>query len=81
MLMISGPTLDNWIEHQDQSARRQRVVLLDDVPGSFQVSMHTLCWFNQQVRAAFRFCTSCVRSGPRKSNLSSYGGHFGGFLA
>jgi len=49
MLMILGPSSDNRIEHQDKSARRQRVVLLDAVPNFFQMSMHTLLrWFNQQ---------------------------------
>ncbi len=49
MLMILGPSSDDRIEHQDQSARRERVVLLDDIPNLFQMSMHTLLrWFNQQ---------------------------------
>jgi len=47
--MILCPPPNDGIEHQDQSARRQRVVLLDDVPELFQVSKHILLrWFNQQ---------------------------------
>ena len=49
MLMILGPSSDNRIEYQDQSACRDRLVLLDDLPYLFQMSMHTFwCWFNQQ---------------------------------
>ena len=49
MLMILRPSSDDWIEHQDQSPGRQRLVLLDDVPNLFQMSMHILlCWFDQQ---------------------------------
>ncbi len=49
VLVILCPPTNDGIEHQDESPRRQRVVLLDDLPQLFQVSMHILLrWFNQQ---------------------------------
>jgi hypothetical protein len=49
MLMILRPSSNNRIEHQDQSPSRERLVLLDEVPDFFQVSVHILSrWFNQQ---------------------------------
>ncbi len=49
VLMILCPSSNDRIEHQDQSASRERLVLLDDVPDLFQVSMHILSrWFDQQ---------------------------------
>ena len=40
--MILCPTTNDGIEQQDQSSRRQRLVLLDDLPQLFQVGMHIL---------------------------------------
>src|SRR6266581_1518926 len=49
VLMILRPSSNNWIEQQDQSASRERLVLLDEVPQLFQVGMDILSrWFNQQ---------------------------------
>jgi hypothetical protein len=61
MSMILCPSSDKRIEHQDESARRQRVVLLDDVPQLFQVSMHILLrWFYQQFVLLSRFVLAYI---------------------
>ena len=61
MSMILCPSADNRIEHQDESARRQRVVLLDDVPQLFQVSMHILLrWFDEQFVLLSRFVLAYI---------------------
>src|SRR5258708_16621369 len=49
ILMILCPTSNDRVEHENESSRRQRLVLLDDFPDLFQVGMHVLlCWFDQQ---------------------------------
>jgi hypothetical protein len=49
MLMVLCPTSNDGIKHENESSRRQCLVLCDDFPDLFQVCMHILsCWFNQQ---------------------------------
>ena len=48
--MILCPPSNDRVEHENESSRRQRLVLLDDFPDLFQVCMHVLlCWFDQQL--------------------------------
>jgi hypothetical protein len=59
--MILRPPTNDGIEQQDQSSRRQRLVLLDDLPQLFQVSMHILLrWFNQQFVLPSRFVLAYI---------------------
>ena len=49
MSVILCPSSDNRIEQENQPSSRERLVLLDEVPDLFQMSMHILlCWFDQQ---------------------------------
>jgi len=49
VLMVLSPSSNDGVEHQDQPSSRERLVLLDEVPDLFQMSMHILlCWFDQQ---------------------------------
>ncbi len=49
VLVILRPSSDNRVEQENQPSSRERLVLLDDVPDLFQMSMHILLrWFDQQ---------------------------------
>ena len=59
--MILCPPTNDGIEQQDQSSRRQRLVLPDDLPQLFQVSMHILLrWFYQQFVLLSRFVLAYI---------------------
>ena len=59
--MILRPPTNDGIEQQDQSSRRQRLVLLDDLPQLFQVGMHILLrWFDEQFVLLSRFVLAYI---------------------
>ncbi len=59
--MILCPPTNDGVEQQDQSSRRQRLVLLDDLLQLFQVSMHILLrWFDQQFVLLSRFVLAYI---------------------
>jgi len=70
VLMVPSPSSNDRVEHQDQPCSRERLVLFDDVPDLFQVSMHILsCWFDEQFVPLSCFVLAYVLT--RKSNPSS----------
>ena len=69
--MILCPATNDGIEQQDQSSRRQRLVLLDDLPQLFQVGMHILLrWFDQQFVLLSRFVLAYILAQEIESVLN-----------